>query len=1056
MYCYPVIPSFVQMYGWNLPNVERLSFRNGNGLQWSLKTIPVGLFNWASGIKYLSMYNIGLEDLKCDIFQPLKSSLNTLDMQGNLFREFPSCALKNMNRLETIYFSYQNIESVNIIDLELNSLKYITLRRNKISNFSISNINNYNDIQILLDYNKISYLNISGVNRISYLHGKENQISEINHGIFHSSHSNLVYLDLSYNALNDDVWNVLEGVASLKTLKLKQNKLHTVRPSVLNRLSALYELDLSNNYITSFADVLLRSGTMRNVLLNSNTLLNFPSNVIDDTKTFGSNYDCTIDISNNRMDNIKLDIPTTCTRFTLNLGQNELTAIHFKTNDKEIESLNISSNRLVTLPTTLPKAKRYIISNNPLMTTNVLKHLTTTMKDATQIDMDNINFLCNRSEHYDFTNLQLTTVSTFSLRGNCIPLAFVCYIRKSSNIVLYLDNNKNYNATEDMPCELHTKDLNIVSFSGSIMNETNVDLFMSKYTKTISHVTSLYLKNSQIRELSFIRYATLSRYSAHVFDFSENFLEVFNGLEIITNPYHFTLNIEHNQIIKIGKITIKRTDPTYHYQYIYLKYMNNSIDRVNDSLTLIDVVGGSRGSSIYVSVDLSLNRIHILDLAKIVIFNNDNSYLQVQNLNVSNNDLEEYCNCLQNEGQLQILDLTYNQLRDIPDNSCRYGYHTYLGHNIITTISKTLPTVSISKLDLEWNLIQYISEKAFTNMSSLRTLNLRGNRLKNFPKAVQKLHYLTTLDISYNEIINIKQSDIDGMINSLNSLILTGNDLASNPSTSIGLLGPVPSLELKDNLIYCDCSVQFLRNSTLKTQGRCSFPPEFEGHLVSCFPADNCVGNVPIYIYKETKLRCLNDDYFDVKISVSEDDENRLVSWKRIGPKNQKSLRLMAYREQIVVKEILINGTGQTYCFVLPSSLNVDRLCVYAFLEERTFKRCLDVISTYIKSRSVSETDSNNGAVYGTSTALVLSVLVNIFGSIFIFVFIKRTRTKSVNEANSNRFDNNAYVPNEYEMSSYRRGTCDQQAEVYDELSENCYNTGKETYENLNIGNVRT
>ncbi|CAG2253166.1 unnamed protein product [Mytilus edulis] len=306
MYCYPVIPSFVHFYGWNLPNVEGLYVRNGYGLQWTLKTIPVGLFNWASNIKYLQMYNVGLEALKCDVFQPLKNSLSFLNMHSNLFREFPSCVLKNLNQLERIYFSSQNIESANIDDLELNSLKYITLRQNKISNFSISNINNYNDIQILLDFNKISYLNISGVNRISHLQGKVNKISKINHGIFHSSHSNLVYLELSYNALDDDVWNVLEGVTSLKTLKLKQNKLHTVRPSVLNRLSALNELDLSHNYITSFADVLLRSGTMLNVLLNSNTLLNFPSNVIDDTNTFGSIYDCTIDISNNRLDNIKL------------------------------------------------------------------------------------------------------------------------------------------------------------------------------------------------------------------------------------------------------------------------------------------------------------------------------------------------------------------------------------------------------------------------------------------------------------------------------------------------------------------------------------------------------------------------------------------------------------------------------------------------------------------------------------------------------------------------------------------------------------------------------
>ncbi|CAG2253170.1 unnamed protein product [Mytilus edulis] len=327
-------------------------------------------------------------------------------MQNN-YSEFPSCALQNLNQLKSIYFSDQNIESVNINDMELDSLSKVDLRNNKISNFSISNINNNNNIQLILDNNKISYLNISGVNRISYLHVKENRLAEINHGIFHNSHSTLVYLELSYNSLDDDIWNVLEGVTSLETLKLKQNRLQSVSPSVITHLSKLSHLDLSHNYITSLTDVLFRSGKMTTILFNSNKLVNLPANLVDDINTFRDNHYCTLDISNNMMDNIKLIMPSTSTRLTLNLGQNELTVIHFKTNVKEIESLNISSNRLVTLPETLPKAKSYFISNNHLITTNVLKHLTTT-KDATQIEMDDIDFCV--------IHLNITILQTYNFR----------------------------------------------------------------------------------------------------------------------------------------------------------------------------------------------------------------------------------------------------------------------------------------------------------------------------------------------------------------------------------------------------------------------------------------------------------------------------------------------------------------------------------------------------------------------------------------------------------------------------------------------------------------
>ncbi|CAG2198918.1 unnamed protein product [Mytilus edulis] len=244
----------------------------------------------------------------------------------------------------------------------------------------------------------------------------------------------------------------------------------------------------------------------------------------------------------------------------------------------------------------------------------------------------------------------------------------------------------------------------------------------------------------------------------------------------------------------------------------------------------------------------------------------------------------------------------------------------------------------------------------------------------------------------------------------------------------------------------------FLRNNTLNTQGRCSFPTEFEGYLVSCFPVDNCVENGQIYVYRETKSRCLNDDYFDIKISILEVDDILSVGWKRLGPKKQRGVKLIAYSEQIIVKVIEVNETGQTNSFFVPHSLNANRLCIHAYLNDRTFERCVDINHTEIngKSNSVSETNSNNGAIYVTSAALVLSVLLNIFGSIFIFVFIRKKWP--TNDANSNQFANNSYVPNEYEMSSARHGGNHQQLDVYDQLSENSNNnTGGGAYENLNI-----
>ncbi|CAG2192956.1 unnamed protein product [Mytilus edulis] len=972
---------------------------------------------------------------------PLMNTVQIIRMDFNILREFPSCALRNLNQLQHLYFSNQNIESVKIDELELKSLTYINLSKNKISNLSISNINNINNIQIKLDYNEITYLNISKVDRIHTITVTKNHLVAINYRIFQNSHLTLTYLDLSYNNLDDEVWKVLEGTKTLGTLRLKQNKLQTVSPFVINRLSNLIELDLSHNYITSLSDALFRSGKMTTILFNSNKLVNFPTDLVHDTNTFRDNSDCKLDISNNMLGNIHLTIPATNARLALNLGQNKLTAINLYSNNRELRALNISSNRLVTLPESLPKANLYIISSNPLNTTNVLKHLTTMMKDATEIDMDDIGFLCNSSEQYDYRNLGFSEVSTLSLRRNCIPPTFLCHIGKRK-IDIHLDNNKiHYNSTKDMPCEIHTKDFGDVSFSGNRLSEMFLALFKSKYTNTISNVTSLYFKKSQMRELPFIRYASVSNYDNHVFDFSENFLEEFNGLEFITVPHSFTLNLENNRITKYEKITLKTKKDGYNY-HVNLKYRHNSIARVNGSLTLIEIVG--RLPFIYISIDLSFNRLHAFDLSAVINSDNGFSNILVQNINVSHNDLQEYRNCFQHVQHIQVLDFTYNKLKVLPENSCSYASETYLGHNSIIEISKALPTARISKLDLEWNLIHYIHDKAFTNITSLTTLILTGNMLINVPKAFHYLHNLQTLDISFNEITIIKQSDIGKMIH-LNLLILTGNDLAPHPSTSIGVLGPIPGMELKDNIIHCNCDVLFLRNNTLNTHGRCSFPPEYEGYLISCFPGNDCVGNVPIYVYKKTKNMCLFDNYFDIKISMLKDDEILSVKWKRLGSKKQTGIKMKAYRKQVTVKQIVVNETGPTSSFFLSHSLHADSLCIYAYLNDRTFERCVDINLTKITGKP----NSNNGAVYGTSAVLVLSVLLNILGSIFIFVFIRRKRP--TNDTNLSQFDNNASEPNEYELSSSRRGAYDQQVDVYDQLSENINNTGVRAYENLNI-----
>jgi len=184
-------------------------------------------------------------------------------------------------------------------------------------------------------------------------------------------------------------------------------------------------------------------------------------------------------------------------------------------------------------------------------------------------------------------------------------------------------------------------------------------------------------------------------------------------------------------------------------------------------------------------------------------------FKNLENLSLKSNSFKELPIIIFTIENLNSLNLSDNQISKIADH-----YFSSL--------------MRIEKVDLSYNHISFISNDRIS-YSKCRNLNLKGNKLENFPIGISDCHNLEKLDLSENNISEI-DDDIFGNLENLVELNLSYNNLTYLP-TSIGKLKKLKRLILSGNKIN-------------------HLPIEFE-NLVSLEYLDfdnNPIGNVPVEI----------------------------------------------------------------------------------------------------------------------------------------------------------------------------------------------------------------
>lgn len=195
-------------------------------------------------------------------------------------------------------------------------------------------------------------------------------------------------------------------------------------------------------------------------------------------------------------------------------------------------------------------------------------------------------------------------------------------------------------------------------------------------------------------------------------------------------------------------------------------------------------------------LDLSHN--HLKSIVKNNNNYNKNSYDQDQDqfLYPASGESMKYVNSMPSNGfivnhtELRELDLSYNQITDLPRNTfivnglpklCRLN----LNHNRLTIIPFQIfnSLTALEDLDMSSNRLVLFLDNFFIGHSALKKLNLRNNTIEQITKnSFYDLKNLRELDLSENHLINIDRNAFDSL-DALLWLDLQQNNLTNLPTT---------------------------------------------------------------------------------------------------------------------------------------------------------------------------------------------------------------------------------------------------------------------------------
>uniref|UniRef100_A0A0N4ZAY2 LRRCT domain-containing protein n=1 Tax=Parastrongyloides trichosuri TaxID=131310 RepID=A0A0N4ZAY2_PARTI len=776
----PVFPYWSLTY---LRRLQHLYLRNNK-----IEKLFSNMFdnNELSNLHYLHIDNNQISEIPSNAFAKLPLNLITItDNKINQIglQAFPTTlehlSLKN-NFLQTIPFDsiVEKESSLITLDLDSNNIEKISKHNSIIFN---------KEMILLLSDNHLKNLQnnaFGSFKKFSKLDLSYNQISDINNYAFKSI-TTMKHLDLSNNRIISLPRGLFENLEkSLRWLSLEYNNLHII-PSSLNILRVLEYLNLSNNKLNTIDDIVEANFNyvLNELLLSSNRIVDLPIFFLKGMKQL--KY---LDLSKNNINNInsKTFSNTKNELITLNLSGNLITNLtdpktfHSLT---KMEDLDLSYNAIEHMHERifdgLSKIKQLFLQGNVLSNFSF-----STLKDLKQLKvliLDN-----NKIENLNYLSRYCNSLEIFSINGNQIM---------------------NLEPDHIEPIDFHV----LKTFH---MTRNKIKRIVGQTFRELPRLQIINLANNEIEEIN-----------SFGFNFLLNVTEINlagNKLKIIgENAFHNLpklekLNFSGNKISKIFEERIFRSVGNL----VSLNLSYNNLKEFNAKIFSFEPIGLK-------ILDLSANKLQTLDLG---YMKQSLIKIHLNNNNLVSTDKKTF----QDFRKLKLLDLSYNELLDVPLNSffgSKSLEHVILSHNSITKLRiSTFIDQQLKSLDVSWNMISNLEEGIFKN-NGVDILDFSHNLLTKIPtKQLANVRgSLKYLNLQYNKIEHLSSIDFIGF-GSVTHLYLNNNNIKSIDENTFKSLTKLEYLDLSNNPIttWSPNALSYLSSNliglSLSNTGLFSFP----------------------------------------------------------------------------------------------------------------------------------------------------------------------------------------------------------------------------------------
>lgn len=795
---------------------------------------------------------LSLDDNKLTEISPasLPDSLETLSVQNNYIKSFPTDIINQMARIQRIYlrgnfvtkfpeYVYKKKKKLDKLDVGDNyidmiptdafsstlSIRDLNLDCNKITNLSDSTFKGVKAGRIYLSMNKIvnisdgaleglentlEYLDvernfletvplaISRMKKLKFLYLASNKISVIQEGAFQGFSHHLKALSLSGNQLEEIPFVALKSCEIISHLNIGYNLITEIKTDdFLDWASHLDTLLLQNNRIVHLsANTFKHTPNLRELSLSFNKLVDVDPDAFVDV--YSSLESLEISFGMYREDFPDEFLTPLKSLIWLALDNNNLRTISKQSisNFSNLKYLNLEANRLTYLPVNLFNESVHTNLRDIRLSFNHLNNLeTNTFNSLPQLQTvvltgNNIRIV----ETGSFRDLpNLLTIVLSENRMNTIENG--AFTLLPNLIKLELQNNE----LKDLSLDAFLKVTTIYAMSLNVSNNEISNLLHSERTTPIS-VKCLDLNHNKIQEVptGFLKFISNSL---------RNLFLSYNMINEIT-PSAFTslslleiLTLEHNSILTLRR---KAFNGLVNLQVIDLSH--NHIEQLQ-----IGQFGNLRNLRV---IDLSYN--HIRSLPRDVFQNTKLERLDISNnefvvlpsvsfgevgftlrcVDISHNYIEHLDSTMFQETQfLTNLNLCNNKLTSLPDN-------------VFSSLSNLL------KLHICNNLIRANFKELFHYVQKLRTLNLGSTGLRVAP--IIPIPSLVKLNLSDNHLQDLPVTAIEGLSH-LRVLLLRGNRLTSVPAHSWPRLPVLKHLDISLNPIKMITKESFMGLERLET-----------------------------------------------------------------------------------------------------------------------------------------------------------------------------------------------------------------------------------------------